>query len=265
MVRGTRGADDRLGEAEWIGSRIGSARNGRPALSSRSAARRGTACPVPGRDQDRDGVGLEREVDVSSVRLSRNWAPAPRPASARRGCRNRRDAVAGPPERLTASSRCGKGVSGRPPRSMTSAPLPVQRPRPLQDACDVEGGRFHDLGEDAAVVLGEVAPLTVLPKSCGKSLTSSGPRSNVAPSSAPSAASPPGTRPGRITRSTPSNPPYPASDNLRRHQRRDLHAEIPHLPRERRLAHPGQHLPQPRLGEVAGDEEQALRHRRRAV
>jgi hypothetical protein len=38
----------------------------------------------------------------------------------------------------------------------------------------------------------------------------------------------------------------------------DLDAEVAHLPRERRLAHALQHLREPRLGEVAGDEGEAL-------
>ena len=51
-------------------------------------------------------------------------------------------------EQPDASSRCGKGVSGRPPRSITSAPASREARRRSRMASTEQAGRVDDLGED---------------------------------------------------------------------------------------------------------------------
>ena len=48
-------------------------------------------------------------------------------------------------------------------------------------------------------------------------------------------------------------------DNLLGHQRRDLDANIEHLPGETRL-HAGKHRLEPRAGKASGEEEDAFGH-----
>ena len=53
----------------------------------------------------------------------------------------------------------------------------------------------------------------------------------------------------------------PALDDLLRHQRGDLYADVHELPREVRLAETGKQPHQPRPGQVSGDEDQPFSQR----
>ncbi len=120
--------------------------------------------------------------------------------------------------------------------------------------------RVHDLGEDADVVVREIGRLALQAEETGQV------RDFVRPpleAYAERIGEPRLVQPGApwkhhtVGLDRARQPPQ--HDRLR-HQRRDLDADVGDLPGEGRLAQPVEQAAKARLGEVAGQEQDALRH-----
>ena len=157
--------------------------------------------------------------------------------------------------RVRAGSR---GRSRRRPRPRSAV-------RARQQRLGVQRRRIDDLGEDRHVVAGEVEPARPSrPRNSGRSASSSGPRTNGTPNACDSRAGSMPAATGQDDAIGRDRPLQAAQQDRLGHQRRDLHADIRHLPREARSPHAVEHAPQPRLRQVPGQEQHALFHLSRA-
>ena len=163
--------------------------------------------------------------------------------------------------RATVSSRCGKGVSGRQPRSITLAPLLHIVLGALQDRLDGKRRGIDDLGEDLDVVFGHVGGLPRAAEKNGNVLELVGPAQEGHAEAL--------AQPVEIGAAAAGQHDLVGLDRLRQaprddvlgHQRRDLHADIEHLPVEAGI-HAAEHGFEPRPREMSGQEQDAFRHDR---
>ena len=142
---------------------------------------------------------------MSSLRLSRKSAPAfaPRESSSREKESTLTFSPA-PFSARTEASRCGKGVSGRPPRSITSAPRRA-RSRPRARICSGVIFEASTISEKIRTSCRDRSRLRpARPSHAGRSTISSGPRSTGRPKCCASASGFARQRPGRTRRVAPS-------------------------------------------------------------
>ena len=102
-----------------------------------------------------------------------------------------------------ACSRCGKGVSGRHPRSMTSAPSAAKRSAWARISSTVSRGASTISAKIRTSYRLRSAGLPSSPKYRGRSINSSGPRLTGIPKWRVSAATSPRQRPGIMIQSAP--------------------------------------------------------------
>ena len=162
----------------------------------------------------------------------------------------------------TLSSRCGNGVSGRQPRSMTSAPAPAIAIRPRHDRIDGNCRSVDDFGENADVVARQIDGAAAGAEERRKvvQLIRSPFKGHAEFRRQPREidAAPPGNHDAAGRHRSRQ----PARDDRLRHQRRDLHADVDDRPFKVRAMNASQHPLEARPCEAAGQKKQALRHRR---
>ena len=255
-------------KSKWIGSRIGSSSAATPRLSAASAARRSERRSpwVTGTSTGVAPVSTARSSEFS-VRLKRNVAPACAPRrSSPVSAESTLTTNPAPTSPRTASSRCGNGVSGRQPRSITSAPPARIVAARLRIASTVSAEASTISAKIRMSWRERSTARLPLPKYAGRSLSSSGPRSNGTPNSPARRSRSARQRPGTRTRFAVSG----------RGKRREmmfsvisaatLYADIEDRRLKRSLIQPGNELFQARIRKVAGQKKNALRlsHRVRA-
>ena len=165
-------AHDRGREAEMdrVEDRVGEERPARPQQPFAGLAQ-AVQLAVAGRDQHRHGIGLEGEVERVLVQAEQEVGPGPRtPPQLRLIAGIDADQPALRLERLHGLFQMRKRRIGQAAQVDHVRTLGAQCRGAGHDLLDPERRRLDDLGEDAAVVAGEVAPAGLAAEELGQVL-----------------------------------------------------------------------------------------------